>query len=99
MITRQGHIHTLRESSIFVQGQRLFNMIPKEIRNITNCKVEKLKAVLDKWLAGVPDEPQIQGYTQSRRAPTNSLLEMSQFHQDTTVDEPRPRPGCVSTLP
>ena len=101
MTTRQGHFHQLREGSIFVHGQRLFNVIPKHIRNMTKCKVDKFKGALDKWLEGVPDEPQIQGYTQCRRAPTNNLIDMSKLHscREIVVEEPLPGPGCVPMLP
>ena len=101
MTTRQGHFHQLREGSIFVHGQRLFNVIPKHIRNMAKCKVDKFKGALDKWLEGVPDEPQIQGYTQCRRAPTNSLIDMSKLHscRESVVEEPLPGPGCVPMLP
>ena len=101
MATRQGHFHRIREASIFVHGQRLFNVIPMHIRNISECRVDTFKASLDKWLAGVPDEPQIQGYTQCRRAPSNSLVDMHQLHsrRDTMVEEPLPGPGCVPMLP
>ena len=101
MATRQGHFHRIREASIFVHGQRLFNVIPMHIRNISECRVDTFKASLDKWLAGVPDEPQIQGYTQCRRAPSNSLVDMHQLHsrRDSMVEEPLPGPGCVPMLP
>jgi len=35
-----------------------------------------MKRQLDKFLATVPGEPQILGYTAQRRAETNSLLDM-----------------------
>ena len=98
MVSRQGHLHQLREASIFVLGQKLFNLIPKHTRNITNSKVDAFKSALDSWLAQVPDEPQIQGYTQCRRAPTNSLIHMC-TPQDTMGEEPIPRSGCVPILP
>ena len=37
------------------------------------------KVLLDKFLASVPDEPLIRGYTAYRRADTNSLLDMVRF--------------------
>ena len=35
-----------------------------------------MKRQFDKFLATVPDEPQIHGYTAQRRAETNNLLDM-----------------------
>ena len=34
---------------------------------------------LDKYMAQIPDEPQICGYTASRRADNNSILEMKKY--------------------
>ena len=47
---------------------RLFNAIPGEIRDIKGEKTEYFKRELDRWLNGVPDEPEIDEY----RARTNS---------------------------
>ena len=35
--------------------------------------------ILDRFLATVPDEPQVRGYTAMRRAESNSLLRMAQL--------------------
>ena len=84
-------VQHLREASLPVRGQRLFNTLPQELRNITGCTVETFKRALDKYLVGVPDEPQIQGYTAQRRGETNSLIHMARFHQshqDSGVEGP-----------
>ena len=47
---------------------RLFNAIPGKIRDIKGKKTEYFKRELDRWLNGVPDEPEIDEY----RARTNS---------------------------
>ena len=67
----------LREASLPVRGQQLFNILPSSIRNITDCSVESFKRRLDKFLSTVPDGPQIPGYTAHRRAESNSLLDMT----------------------
>ncbi|KAG1652806.1 hypothetical protein GQR58_026042 [Nymphon striatum] len=59
------------ESSLKVRGPMLFNIVPKKIRNMSGCKTDVLKRPLDKWLANIPDEPQIYGYTVMRRAESN----------------------------
>ena len=41
-----------------------------------NCEKHVFKAALDTYLRTIPDEPQIVGYTASRRAESNSLLDM-----------------------
>ncbi len=87
---RKCYIHTVpnhvsakvksaRYASLGYRGPLLFNTIPAEIRNITKVPVDIFKKKLDKFLSTVPDEPQIPGYTQHRRAETNSLLCMANF--------------------
>ncbi|KAG1685305.1 hypothetical protein GQR58_009155 [Nymphon striatum] len=66
----------LIESSLKVRGPMLFNIVPKQIRNMSGCKTDVLKRPLDKWLANIPDEPQISGYTAMRRAESNSIRHM-----------------------
>ena len=58
--------------SFAVRGPRLFNAMPKYIRNICHATVEQFKHVLDKYLACIPDLPLISGYPHSG---DNSLLE------------------------
>ena len=71
------HFQTVRYSSFGVRGPRLFNILPISIRNITGCSVDTFKRSLDRYLATVPDEPNIRGYTECRRAESNSLLHMA----------------------
>ena len=58
---------------------RLFNVLPVNIRNMSGCTVETFKLHLDRFLATVPDKPQVRGYTAMRRAESNSLLHMAQL--------------------
>ena len=57
----------LRDSTLTIQGAKLFNAMPKNIRNLKNIPVDKFKNALDKHLQTIPDEPQIRGYTGCRR--------------------------------
>ena len=70
---------SLRYSSFGVAGPRLFNALPVNIRNISGCTAEIFKLHLDKFLATVPDELQVRGYTAMRRVESNSLLHMAQL--------------------
>ena len=74
--TASARVQTLREGSLCVNGPKLFNILPPSIRNITNVGVDTFKKKLDEFLAAIPDEPQSPGYTSSRRADTNSLVDM-----------------------
>ena len=62
--------------SLKYTGPRLFNSLPKSVRDISNCDVNSFKNALDKYLKQVPDEPQLVGYTMMRRAETNSVIDM-----------------------
>ena len=89
--TAPFRIQRLCYASLPVKGQQLFNTLPAVIRNTTGCSTDSFKRILDKYLVGVPDEPQIPGYTSFRRAQTNSLLDMAQFgpaHYSSRVDAP-----------
>jgi hypothetical protein len=62
-----------RESSLQVKGARLFNLVPKDIRDMKTVTVDTFKAGLDAWLATIPDQPTIPG--RQRAALTNSLID------------------------
>ena len=69
-------VKSLRFNSFAILAPRLFNVLPSNIRNTTDCPVDTFKRKLDKFLRSVPDEPQVAGYTAMRRADSNSILEM-----------------------
>ena len=56
----RNSVQTLRNQSFQVSGPRLFNSMPKNIRNINNCSLEDFKCQLDAFLNKVPDEPKSQ---------------------------------------
>ena len=66
-------IQTLREASIRVKACRLFNLMPKVIRNLDNVSVDVFKHRLDAYLKTIPDQPNIPHYYQ--RAASNSLID------------------------
>ena len=74
--TAPKSLTTQREGSFCINGPRLFNCLPKRIRDLTGIELSKFKEKLDEFLSTVPDEPQCCGYTGFRRAETNSLLHM-----------------------
>ena len=71
-------VRALRDGSLAVHGSRLFNVLPQHLRNMTNVELPEFKKKLDEFLASVPDEPQCPGYTDLRKAESNSLLDMVQ---------------------
>ena len=70
-------IRRAKESSLAVRGATIFNLLPRELRNITSNKVQSFKTKLDKFLATIPDQPTIQG--RPRAAETNNLLHQLQM--------------------
>ena len=62
-----------RESSLQVKGARLYNLLPKELRDMQGVTVDTFKTSLDSWLSQVPDQPTIAG--RQRAAATNSLID------------------------
>ena len=81
----------MREQSFQCNGPKLFNSLPKEIRNISKVSVEEFKEKLDKYLQKIPDEPNVEGLTPSAcdmftTAPSNSVVDQSR------TNKPR-RPG------
>ena len=71
-----SHNNKLKDQQITCIGVRLFNLMPKSIRNITEKDVNYFKQELDKFLTNIPDEPNILGHQYQRRSKTNSLVDM-----------------------
>ena len=73
-------IQTLRENSFQVNGPKLFNCLPKQIRNKRGCPVEELKVALDTFVEQIPDELKSDGYiptapNEVTAKPSNSILD------------------------
>ena len=69
-------VQGLVEASFAIHGGNLFNTLPKSIRNLTNVDLSIFKRKLDGYLSSIADEPQSPGYTNRRRAASNSLIHM-----------------------
>ena len=69
-------VNNAREASLPVRGVKLFNSLPKYLRNITNISVQSFKNHLDKYLSTIPDEPTVDGYYGMRAANSNSLIDV-----------------------
>ena len=82
--TRQ-YIQTVRDDSFQVHGPRLFNCLPIQIRNLTNCSVDSFKFKLDNFLSLVPDEPKVSNLFPSGLCPLTARPSNSIIHQVTNV--------------
>ena len=80
----------IRDSSFSMHALKLFNALPREIRDITNVPLTQFKKALDSHLSNIPDEPQLPNYTMYRRANTNSITDMKP-NMNTE--------GCVNPFP
>ena len=73
-------IITIRENSFTIHSAKLFNTLPKMIRNITDVRVETFKHHLDKLLRHIPDEPGIPGYAGRRAGASNSIYHQMSYY-------------------
>ena len=69
---------TLRESSFGIHAPKLFNCLPKHIRDITSVSVDTFKLHLDRTLTNIPDQPSVTGYSGQRAAASNSIIHQIQ---------------------
>ena len=75
-----ARIRSLIENSFPVQGPRLFNSLPVELRNFQGSFLS-FKSKLDEFLAKVVDKPQTPGYHQP--AASNSIVaQLAQMKAD-----------------
>ena len=74
----------------FYRAKRVFNCLPRELRNITAVDVESFKYYLDKYLSKIPDEPNVTGYKKFRACATNSIHDQIPYLQsgDEAVTAP-----------
>ena len=63
-----------REDSFQIAGPKLFNCLPKSIRNLKRIGVEEFKEKLDLFLSTVPDEPKIGGAMPLNCEKSNSVI-------------------------
>ena len=75
-----ANIRQLREGSLKYHGSQLFNALPKDIRNISNCSIDCFKRKLDSFLLKVDDMPLVRGYTSGRRTESNSLTHVIPYY-------------------
>ena len=71
--TSASAVKKARETSLQVKGARLFNLVPRDLRDMKAVTVDTFKAGLDAWLATIPDQPTIP--RRQRAALTNSLID------------------------
>ena len=71
--TAPAKVRVARERTLAVHGARLFNLLPKNLRNENSGDFSLFKNNLDIFLATIPDQPTTPGLV--RAAVTNSLVD------------------------
>ena len=71
--TAPAHVRNARQASLGVKGCRLFNLLPRSLRDMKGSTQDTYKKELDSYLSTIPDQPTLAG-TQ-RAAETNSLID------------------------
>ena len=71
--TAPSRVRQARERSLGVHGAKLFNLLPKQLRNENSGDFALFKNHLDIFLSSVPDQPTTPGLVRAAR--TNSLLD------------------------
>ena len=63
--TSTGRLGTLGYNSFRWRSVRMFNALPKAIKNLSSCTVDSFKSQLDHYLRNIEDTPCQPGYTNS----------------------------------
>ena len=63
----------MQENAITVFGPRLYNSLPKYLRDIESVKTENFKFELDKFLDTIPDQPKMPNSVTASRS--NGILD------------------------
>ena len=71
--TNRNPAQSLQDNAITVFEPRLYNALPKYLRDIESVKTEKFKFELDKFLELIPDQPKMPNYVTASRS--NSILD------------------------
>ena len=74
-------IQSLRDQSFQMAGPKLFNSLPRYLRDLKKISIEEFKEKLDQFLASLPDHPKIGDLVpnicnQTTAKPSNSLTDV-----------------------
>ena len=95
------NIQALKHATLPVRGQQLFNTLPRDIRNMTGCKVDMFKRRLDKYLSTIPDEPQVlgRGLCRMKMLPVMILANYHSSARSAVSERPNSSARLVSQCP
>ena len=75
VLSAPKRIQSIRFTSLPFKGPRLFNCLPKGIRDLKCCEVSVFKKALDRCLSTLPDQPLIPNMTHLKICETNSIVD------------------------
>ena len=92
LATTPSHLQQIKPMSIRCYGVKLFNSLPKTVRNITNTSTEKFKHALDKFLQCVADIPYLRSGVNNSSVNSNHIYDSPTTNQSynpisTTVEQ------------
>ena len=70
-----SHLLQIKRQSVRCFGVKLFNSLPKHIRNITNTTVDKFKRKLDTFLNTIDDHPHLRSGANTGSYSSNHLYD------------------------
>jgi len=86
-----SHLQQIKRQSVKCFGVKLFNSLPKYIRNITNVKIDYFKNKLDRFLRTVEDKPLLRsGVNNGRINNSNHLYDypLSELNSEQNINAP-----------
>ena len=76
MASAPVRVQNIRFGSLIINGPRIFNSLPLNVRNITGCSVDSFKRALDNYLRTIPDKPRIKNLIPFCTHSSNSVIVM-----------------------
>ena len=79
-----SHLQQIKRQSIRCFGVKLFNSLPKHVRNTTKTTTDTFKGVLDNFLQSVADIPHLRSGANTSSENSNHIYDCSPFNQSCT---------------
>ena len=69
-------VQNIRFCSLSVRGPRIFNALPKHVRDVTQCSVDTFKRAVDNHLQQIIDQPRVKNLIPYCSQYSNSIIDM-----------------------
>ena len=84
----KAKLRNLKENFFTMEGAKLFNALPKEVRAYNpdvQHKVHSFKNLLDKYLELIPDQPHVPDLQRTRAACSNSIVDQIPYRERSSL--------------